>query len=214
MTEDRRRERHAARRDEIVAAAWVVARRDGLAVTSLRAVAEAVDLRQPSLYAYFESKLALYDAMFTDGYEQMLARARALPPEADPREAVIQFAEFCVGFAAEDPVRHELLFQRTIPGFRPSPAARRLASEFTKIGHARLAGIGVTELDRNQQYGMIYTGIVAGFTQLQVFNDPHGDSWVKLMRRAMEMYLDEVERAHDLMHPDPGAKRRQRSGRN
>lgn len=195
VTGDRRQRRHAARRDEIVAAAWVLARRDGLAVVSLRALAEAVDLRQPSLYAYFESKHALYDAMFTDAYEQMLAGARALPDDVAPREGVIQFAEFCVRFASEDPVRYQLLFQRTIPGFRPSPDARALAAEFTAIGHARLSAVGVPELDREQSYGMIYTGIVAGFTQLQVFNDPHGDRWVKLMRRTMQMYLDEVDRA-------------------
>ena len=31
-------------------------------------------MRQPSLYEYFDSKHALYDAMFADGNRQLLAR--------------------------------------------------------------------------------------------------------------------------------------------
>jgi AcrR family transcriptional regulator len=46
--------------------------RDGLAAVSLRDLGEAVGLRQPSLYVYFMSKLVLYDAMFADGYRQLL----------------------------------------------------------------------------------------------------------------------------------------------
>ena len=68
---DRRRERHLARRSAIVAEAWALARRDGLAAISLRDLADQVGLRQPSLYAYFDSKLALYDAMFADGNRQI-----------------------------------------------------------------------------------------------------------------------------------------------
>src|SRR5438105_9077645 len=117
---DPRRRRHDAKRSKIVAEAWELARRDGLAAISLRELADRVDLRQPSLYAYFDSKLALYDAMYVDGYRDLLQQAAELPPIEDPREALIEFVEFCVRFATEDVVRHQLLFQRTIPGFKPS----------------------------------------------------------------------------------------------
>ena len=55
----------------------MLARRDGLAGISLRDLADSVDFRQPSLYAYFESKLDLYDSMFADGQHQLLARCLA-----------------------------------------------------------------------------------------------------------------------------------------
>ena len=58
-------------------------RRDGLAAISLRDLAAQVDLRQPSLYAYFDSKLALYDEMFADGYHQLLEVIRRHPEWAD-----------------------------------------------------------------------------------------------------------------------------------
>ncbi len=71
-TTDRRAARHEATKARILDAAWALAREHGLAGISLRDLAAAVDLRQPSLYSYFESKNALYDAMFAQGYQQLL----------------------------------------------------------------------------------------------------------------------------------------------
>src|SRR4051812_5035107 len=72
---DRRAVRHAATKREILDAAWALSRGRGLAGWALRDVAEAVGMRAPSLYVYFASKNALYDAMFADGYAALLARA-------------------------------------------------------------------------------------------------------------------------------------------
>ena len=123
-----------------MAEAWELARRDGLAAISLRDLADRVDLRQPSLYAYFDSKLALYDAMFVDAFQHLLETAAQHPPSDDPREALVEFVELCVRFATEDPVRHQLMFQRTIPGFKPSPESRELVFAFREIGRQRLTG--------------------------------------------------------------------------
>ena len=174
----------------IVAEAWKLARRDGLAAISLRDLADRVDLRQPSLYAYFDSKLVLYDVMFADGCCQMLEMIAQHPPVDDPCESLVEFVECCVRFATEDVVRHQLLFQRTIPGFKPSPQSRELVLEFREVGRQRLAAVGVTDLATAD----IFTGIVAGFTNQQVFNDPRGDRWILHVRRAMEMFLADLER--------------------
>ena len=66
-----RREQRVA---EIVATAWELARAHGIGGLSLHALARELGIRQPSLYAYFESKHALYDAMFADGNRQLIAR--------------------------------------------------------------------------------------------------------------------------------------------
>jgi AcrR family transcriptional regulator len=187
---DRRRVRHDAKRAKIVAEAWELARRDGLAAISLRDLAERVDLRQPSLYAYFDSKLALYDTMFVDAFQAMVDAAAQLAPNDDPREALVEFAEFCVRFATDDVVRHQLMFQRTIPGFKPSPAAREPVLAIRDIGWQRLQAVGVTDIPTAD----IFTGIVAGFTNQQVFNDPKGDRWLRQTRRAVEMFLADAER--------------------
>ena len=60
---DPRLRRRDAKRAEILGAAWELAEKNGLGSISLRDLADLVDLRQPSLYVYFESKLDLYDAI-------------------------------------------------------------------------------------------------------------------------------------------------------
>jgi AcrR family transcriptional regulator len=81
---DRRGRRKEAKLAVILAEAWALAHRDGLAAISLRDLADRVDLRQPSLYAYFDSKLGLYDLMFADGNRQLLERVRSHSVERRP----------------------------------------------------------------------------------------------------------------------------------
>ena len=190
---DRRQLRHDARLATIVAEAWDLARRDGLAAISLRELAERVDLRQPSLYAYFDSKLGLYDLMYADGLRQLLEMATEIPPNDDPREALVEFVELCIRFSSEDVVRHRMVFQRVIPGFKPSAESRELLLQFRKIAAARLAGVGVGA-GGDGSLGDIFTGIVSGFTEQQVTIDPGGDRWLRLARPVMEMYLTGLDR--------------------
>jgi AcrR family transcriptional regulator len=44
--------------------AWQLARERGLSQLTLRDIAHQVGMRAPSLYSHFESKNAIYDAMF------------------------------------------------------------------------------------------------------------------------------------------------------
>jgi AcrR family transcriptional regulator len=177
------------KRSRIIDNAWALARRDGLAGISLRDLADSVDLRQPSLYAYFESKLDLYDAMFQDGQQQLLDRCRAREPLADPREELVAVVEDLVRFSSEDIVRHQLLFQRTIAGFEPSPAAMEPARQFVdfmteRLRAARVDGPGDVDL---------FSAIVSGLAHQQVANDPGGDRWVRLARRVVEVLVADVD---------------------
>ena len=64
----RQAERREATRREIIEASWAVARDVGLSQLTLRDVAERVRMRAPSLYTHFDSKNAIYDAMFGDAW--------------------------------------------------------------------------------------------------------------------------------------------------
>lgn len=189
-TTDRRRERHEAKRSTIVGEAWKLARRYGLGAISLRDLAAQVDLRQPSLYAYFDSKLALYDAMFADGNRQLLAVAQALPDRDDPVEALVELVEAIIRFSTEDPVRHQLLFHRPVPGFEPSAESYAIALAFYQLAGGRVAAAGASSPDELD----LFTAIVAGLSDQQVANDPGGDRWVRLSRRAMQMFLADLDR--------------------
>src|SRR3954454_2664448 len=104
--------RREARVAEILAAAWKLAREQGIGGVSLHALAREVGIRQPSLYGYFDSKHALYDAMFADGNRALLERLDTVKLPADRRKALKKLLHAFVDFAFEDPPRCELLFER------------------------------------------------------------------------------------------------------
>ena len=195
---DRRGRRREAKRATILAEAWALAHRDGLAAISLRDLADRVDLRQPSLYAYFDSKLGLYDLMFADGNRQLLELVGSLSPSDSPHDALVVFVEALVRFSTEDVVRHQLLFQRTIPGFEPSPVSYALALEFYEIARGRLAAAGVSDPGDVD----VFSALVSGLAHQQVANDPGGDRWVRLAERAVDVFLADVDRRR------PGSSRK------
>jgi AcrR family transcriptional regulator len=185
---DRRQQRRGAKLAVILEAAWTLARRDGLAAISLRDLADAVGLRQPSLYVYFDSKLDLYDAMFADGWRQFLERVRHDYP-SDSHEALAQFVAECVQFSSDDVVCHQLLLQRTIPGFEPSAESFAVAQEFYEFGSGLISRAGVddpADVD-------VFTAITTGLAHQQVANDPGGTRWVRLAGRTVEMFLADVQ---------------------
>jgi AcrR family transcriptional regulator len=186
---DRRQERREAKQASILSAAWSLARRDGLAAISLRELGEAVGLRQPSLYVYFASKLDLYDAMFADGYRQLLEVVKGDQYTGPPRQALTDFVADCVRFSSDDVVRHQLLFQRTIPGFEPSAESYELALEFYGIAQDLLRAAGAQTPDDVD----VFSAIVTGLAHQQIANDPGGERWVRHAGRVVEMFLTDIE---------------------
>src|SRR5215471_9345086 len=120
---DRRAERREATRREILDAAWEIARREGLSAVTLREVAGRIGMRSPSLYSHFDSKNAIYDAMFAQAWADLSDVFDAVPPPAAGRGALLAMAETFFDFAVADLARYQLMNQRTLPGFRPSDEA-------------------------------------------------------------------------------------------
>src|SRR3954454_14570515 len=180
----RREERVAA----IVATAWKLARRDGVAGVTLHGLAREVGIRQPSLYEYFDSKNALYDAMFAVGNRQLLARLDALKLPADPRAALKRFLRTFVEFAVEDVARYALLFRRDIPGFEPTEESYALAEGVLQRAHELMRAAGlVSQADLD-----CFVAMVAGLVEAQNSNDPGGHRWTRHLDRLTDLYLDDA----------------------
>ena len=187
---DRRRDRHEATKQEILDQAWSMVRADGLAALSLRALAHAVDMEPQSLYTYFASKNALYDRMFADGNRELASRFSRTEIPAGPRGALRAVTRLFVTFAAEDQARYQLLFLRTLPGFRPSPDSYAVAVQVIQHAQALLARAGI----RHEADFDLWTAIVAGLTGQQLANDPGGDRYIRLIDDAVTMFADHVLR--------------------
>jgi AcrR family transcriptional regulator len=183
-----KRVRHERARKEIIAACWRLAHEQGLLGFSLKEVAAAVGVQAPSLYSYFASKNAMYDAMFADGNRTFLARMRAVPNEGSPRATLLAAATAFVDFCLEDPVRHQLLFERTIVGFEPSPGSYAIAVEVLALARDRFEMLGI----RDQAHIDIWTALVSGLAAQQLANEPGGDRWSGRVAASVEMFADFV----------------------
>lgn len=184
---DRRAERHAATKAEILDAAWKQVRADGLAALSLRDLARTIGMQPPSLYSYFDSKHAIYDAMYAHGAQQFVDEQQAsMPTPDDPLEALKAVLHFFVGFCAADFARYQLLFQRTIPGFEPSPESFKISEEnLGELGEL-FARCGVSEPEAID----LFTALGTGLADQQLSNDPGGDRWIRLIDDAVEMFYE------------------------
>lgn len=183
-------EQLSSRADEIVACAWGLARTEGIGGFSLRALAREVGVQQPSLYAHFDSKHALYDAMFADGNRQLLTRLDGLRLPEDPPAALKVFLRAFVGFALEDTARCYLVFQRPIPGFEPSEWAYGYAQQVM----GRVVGVlGAAGVEDQADIDCVIA-MVAGLIHAQLSNDPGGDRWSRHLERLTDMYLDDIQR--------------------
>jgi AcrR family transcriptional regulator len=172
----------------IVACAWDLAREEGIAGVSLHALARQVGMRQPSLYEYFDSKHALYDAMFADGNRRLLDRLNAVKLPRRHRAALKEILAAFTAFALEDPARYQLLFQRPIPGFTPSPESYALAQDVLSCIVDLLRDAGVTK----QGDIDCVVAITAGLIDAQLSNDPGGSRWVRHLNRLIDLLVDDA----------------------
>ncbi len=194
---DRRSRRRQETIDEILDVALELMAADGVAALSLSAVARRVGMQPPSLYQYFGSKMAIYDALFQRGAEAVLAVQRAVRATvSDPaREREVVITAFC-RWCVENPVYSQLLFWRTVPGFEPSAAAFAPMVTMVADGRAELRSsvdAGQLHPDAASDQGIdLFTSLVAGLLSQQLANDPDASfedgRYMRLLPTVLEMF--------------------------
>jgi AcrR family transcriptional regulator len=189
MLEERNGDTRSIRRDatraRILEAAWELARRDGVAAITLRDVARRVGMRAPSLYTYFASKNAMYDAMYAGAAREMAQTLARRRETADPRERLRGRMGLFIDFCMADPVRYQLIMERPIPGFEPTPESFRITVAALAHTRADMEATGVhgeAALD-------LWRAMITGLISLQIANDPAGDRWTRLQDDALNMFL-------------------------
>lgn len=173
--------RVAARRQAVVEvvlahAAEIVAA-SGAGALTVSEVARRMGMRPPSLYKYFPSLHALYDALFERGNQIMVAEVEAATAGMEPGlERLLATTRTITRWGAEQTGYSPLMFWRPVPGYEPSPAAFAPAQEvLARSADDARAAVTAGELDRDadpDQVLRMITIVSAGVVSQQLANEP------------------------------------------
>jgi AcrR family transcriptional regulator len=168
------------KRDAMVArildTAREIMRAEGVAALSMQELARRLDMRAPSLYHYFSSKMDIYDALFRFGF---LLFGKYITETVDDeqtwQEELSRTIETYMQFALENPDLYQLCFERPVPGFVPSDESMQISSGLLQQGYERVATLLPlmdTELTEQQVVDLMIA-IMHGITALHLANEPH-----------------------------------------
>ena len=193
VSADWREARRQSARAAVLAAAWEMVRADGLAALSLRDLARHAGISTPTVYAYFDSKNAIFDAMFGEAAESFASSKADLVDKGDPYENLKADAKNFIEFCVSDVARYQLLFQHSVPGFTPSPQSYAPAVRALELTREQLKGYGV----RNPRHVDMWTALMTGLVDQQISNDPGGSRWTRLVDDVVNMFLAHCSQEED-----------------
>jgi AcrR family transcriptional regulator len=137
---DRRSRRRQETIAEILAIAEDIMTEEGVNGLSLAEVARQLGVQSPSIYKYFPSLMAIYDALFLEGQQEHLAVLReAMDGAPAGLGALTRGLEASGRWLLAHRAKAQLLFWRPVPSFEPSPEAFAPSQEMVAIQRAALA---------------------------------------------------------------------------
>jgi AcrR family transcriptional regulator len=198
----RRARRRMETVDEILEVAVDVMGEEGVAALSLSEVARRVGVRPPSLYKYFPSRAAVYDALFRRGAEQVLDRFTTATRAATPGiDALTRGIDAMGRWGSENSALAQLLFWRPVPGFVPSPESYRPALDLVRGIEALLAAAvqrGQLRADAASEEGSaVLSVLVAGAFTQHAANEPGVAYDAGRFTRLLPVLLDMFVRTYE-----------------
>ena len=169
--------RRAAVRDEALDHAVALMSTDGVGALSVSEVARRMGIRGPSLYKYFSSRHALYDALFARGLAAEQAAVRAAVEGVPPGVPRIRAgATAVVRWAVEHAALAQLLHWRPVPGFEPSPGIFAAAEgEMVDVRAEFAEAVRLGQLAPgadSDDVVRLYTVVLSGLISQQLANQP------------------------------------------
>jgi AcrR family transcriptional regulator len=179
---DRRHRRRLETIEQVLDVAAAVMVEQGVAGLSLGEVARRMGIRPPSLYVYYDSKNALYDAIFARGWRELTAymeplHRRHIDETTDLQTYLQSSADTFVRWAVEHPAYTQLMAWRPVPNYEPSADAYAPAVEMFEEARAAFAELHARGLFRHDvavdEALDMWTVLISGVVTQQLANAPH-----------------------------------------
>jgi AcrR family transcriptional regulator len=174
---DRRARRRLETIEEILDIATEIMTEEGVNGLSLAEVARRLGVQPPSLYKYFPSLMAVYDALFLRGQREHLDVMRRAMAEADPGlDALIAGLEASGRWLLANRAIAQLLFWRPVPNFEPTPESLAPSEEMIELQRRALADAveaGQLGPDANADEAIyLVSTLIAGVLSQAMANEP------------------------------------------
>lgn len=179
--EDRRPDRRARRRqetiEEIVDIAVDVMTEHGVNGLTLAEVARRLGVQTPSLYKYFPSIGAVYDALFKRAASENLEVLRqAMALDEPGLDALTAGLEASGRWVLQNQALAQLLFWRPVPNFEPSPEAFAPSEEIATLQQQAIAdavAAGQLGPEALEDAGFMVAILIKGVLTQAMANEPH-----------------------------------------
>jgi AcrR family transcriptional regulator len=174
---DRRARRRLETLEEILDIAEAVMTEEGVNGLSVSEVARRLGVQPPSIYKYFPSLVALYDALFRRGQRAHLEVMQAAMADATPGlDALITGLEASGRWLLANRALAQLLFWRPVPSFEPTAEAMAPSVEMVAMQRRALAdAVRARELgpdaDSDEAVYLVST-LIAGVLSQAFANEP------------------------------------------
>lgn len=178
ISPDRRARRRQETIEEILDIAEAVMTEAGVNGLSLSEVARRLGVQPPSIYKYFDSLMAVYDALFRRGQAaHMQVLAAAMDQEEPGLDALLAGVEASGRWCIAHAPLAQLLFWRPVPSFEPSAESMTPSIEMVNLQRRALAyAVAAGQLgpgaDSDEALYLVSV-IVSGVIGQALANEPH-----------------------------------------
>lgn len=209
---DRRLRRRQATVDEALEHAVHIMGERGVGGLTVSEVARRMGISGPSLYKYFPSLHAVYDALFARGLDsQLRAVHTAIENRARGVARIRSGALATVTWSVANPALAQLLFWRPVPDFAPSPESfQPSVSDMDDVRTEFAHAVALGELDERAataDAARLFTVVLSGVISQQMANQPgvayEAGDFTRLTDEAIEMFLAHY-RPIGAPHANPG----------
>jgi AcrR family transcriptional regulator len=200
--------------EEALDAAVAIMEEAGVGGLSMSEIARRLGMRQPSLYKYFPSLHAVYDALFARGVAGCGAAVQAAVAQGPRGVVAIRAAgRALVRWAVENPALAQLLFWRPVPGFAPTAATFAPSVQLMdqlRAAFAAAVQAGALNPDAaSAEAPRLFTVVLSGLISQQMANEPgvgyDTGMFTSLTDTALDMFFARYE-LPPAGRPSPGAE--------
>ena len=181
--------------EEALDAAVAIMEEAGVGGLSMSEIARRLGMRQPSLYKYFPSLHAVYDALFARGVAGTGAAIQAAVAEGPRGVVTIRAAgRALVRWAVDNPALAQLLYWRPVPGFAPTAAtfapSVRLMDQLRAAFAAAVQAGELHPKTATEEAPRLFTIVLSGLISQQLANEPGADYGTGMFTGLTDASLD------------------------